>query len=92
MKADLEVRLIHNGISWIAYHQDFKACGHTLAELDEDLARHLLNRQLFPENSCVTVFMVFDHSCIPAWIRQYAYHYFNRHIRLDLKSTVALVQ
>lgn len=92
MKADLEVRLIHDGIKWIAYHQDFEACGQTLTELDQALIRYLLDRQLFPENSCVTVFMIFDHSCIPAWIRQYAYHYFNRYIRLDLKSPVSAVQ
>lgn len=85
MKADLEVRLIHDGIQWIAYHHHFEAHGHTLAELDQDLIRCLLNKQLFPENVCVTVFMVFDYSCIPTWIRQYAYHYFNRYIHLNLK-------
>lgn len=89
MKADLEVRLIHDGIKWIAYHQNFEAGGQTLAELDQDLIRCLLDSRLFPENSCVTVFMIFDYSCIPAWIRQYAYHYFNRYIHLDLKSPVS---
>ncbi|MFO7580255.1 DUF5395 domain-containing protein [Nitrosomonas halophila] len=86
MKFDLEVRLAHDGDKWIAYHPDFEACGQSLAELDQDLTRCLLDRQLFPENSHVTIFMAFDHNCIPTWIRQYAYHYFNRHIRLNLKS------
>ena len=89
MKTDLKVRLIHDGIQWIAYHQNFKACGQTMTELDQDLIRCLLERKLFPENSCVTVFMIFDHSCIPTWIRQYAYHYFNRYIHLDLKSPIS---
>lgn len=86
MQADLEVRLIHDGCRWIACHPRFEASGHTLPELDEDLARRLVEEQLFPQNAQVTVFMVFDYTCIPTWIRQYAYHYFNRHIRLDLKS------
>lgn len=86
MKADLEVRLIHDGIKWIAYHQSFEACGDTLLELDQDLTRCLLDTQSFPDNAQVTVFMVFDYNCIPIWIRQYAYHYFNRYVRLNLKS------
>ncbi|SFN67891.1 hypothetical protein SAMN05216386_1601 [Nitrosospira briensis] len=86
MTADLEVRLIHDGIKWVAYHQSFEACGHTLLDLDQDLTRCLLDTQLFPDNTQVTVFMVFDYNCIPTWIRQYAYHYFNRHVRLNLKS------
>ena len=88
MKADLEVRLVHDGINWIANHPSFEARGETLLELDRETTRCLLDRQLFPENSQVTVFMVFDYNCIPTWIRQYASHYFNRYIRLDLKSPI----
>ncbi len=88
MKADLEVRLIHDGCKWIACHPGFEIHGKTLAELDEALTRHLVERQLFPGNARVTVFMVFDYSCIPTWIRQYAYHYFNRYILLDLEKPV----
>ncbi|WP_292978879.1 DUF5395 domain-containing protein [Nitrosomonas sp.] len=92
MKADLEVRLIHDGNKWVAYHQNFEASGQTLAELDENLTKCLQDGQLFPEHSCVTVFMVFDHNCIPVWIRQYAYHYFNRHILLNLKMPISGAQ
>lgn len=86
MQADLEVRLTHDGSRWIAHHPSFEACGKTLCELDEDVTRCLLDRQLFRQNNQVMVFMAFDYTCIPIWIRQYAYHYFNRYIRLDLKS------
>lgn len=92
MKADLEVRLIHDGIKWIAYHPSFEACGETLLELDQDLTRCLLDKELFPKDFHVTVFMAFDYSCIPTWIRQYAYHYFNRYVRLNLKSPILKVQ
>ena len=92
MEADLEVRLVHDGINWIAYHQSFEASGETLLQLDQEMTRCLLDRQLFPKNSQVTVFMVFDYNCIPTWIRQYASHYFNRYIRLDLKSPIPEAQ
>ena len=92
MEADLEVRLVHDGINWIANHPSFEARGETLLELDQELTRCLVHRQLFPENSQVTVFMVFDYNCIPTWIRQYASHYFNRYIRLDLKPGVPEAQ
>ena len=92
MKADLEVRLIHDGDRWIAHHQSFQACGKTLLELDQDVARCLLDEQLFRDNAHVTVFMVFDYDCIPTWIRQYASHYFNRYVRLDLKSPIQQTQ
>ena len=92
MKADLEVRLIHDGRRWIASHSDFEVSGHTLRELDEELALRLAEGKLFPGNAQVRVFMVFDYSCIPTWIRQYAYHYFNRYTRLDLKSPVPEVR
>jgi hypothetical protein len=86
MKADLEVRLVHDGTRWVAYHQNFEAYGQTMAELDRNLAKCLVNRKLFAENTNITVFMVFDYNCIPIWIRQYAYHYFNRYVRLALRS------
>lgn len=63
-----------------------------MLELDEDVMRCLLDRQLFQQNKQVMVFMAFDYACIPIWIRQYAYHYFNRYIRLDLKSPMQKAQ
>lgn len=89
MQADLEVRLVHDGINWIATHPDFKASGATLAELDHNLIQCLQTQQRYPDRRSVMVFMVFDHSCIPVWIRQYAYHYFNRYIRLDLNTHIS---
>jgi hypothetical protein len=65
MKADQEVRLVHDGIRWVAYHQNFEAYGQTMAELDRNLAKCLVNRKLFAENTNITVFMVFDYDCIP---------------------------
>jgi hypothetical protein len=84
MKVDLEVSLIHDGDQWIARHLFLEARGRTLSELDQDLTRCLRESGDFPASSEVSVFMGFDYDTIPTWLRQYAYHYFNRYIRLHL--------
>ncbi|QBQ55839.1 DUF5395 domain-containing protein [Nitrosococcus wardiae] len=84
MKADLEVSLIHDGTYWIVRHPTLEARGRTLFELDQDLIQCLRERGDFPASSQVTVFMGFDYDTIPTWIRQYAYHYFNRYVLLRL--------
>jgi hypothetical protein len=84
MKADLETSLIHDGRNWIATGESFVATGSTLHELDNDVRRHLMEGRQFDNQNVVTVFMGFDYSTIPTWIRQYATHYFNRYIRITL--------
>lgn len=84
MKADLEVSLIHDGHQWIARYLSLEARGQTLPDLDQDLARCLRERGDFPPSSEVIVFMGFDYGTIPTWLRQYAYHYFNRYVLLHL--------
>jgi hypothetical protein len=84
MKVDLEISLIHDGKQWIARHFFIEARGRTLSELDQDLARCLRESGDFPPSSEVSVCMGFDYDTIPTWLRQYAYHYFNRHILLRL--------
>lgn len=84
VKVDLEVSLIHDGSYWVARHGSLEARGRTLPELDRDLAQRLRERGDFPPASQVAVFMGFDYDTIPTWIRQYAYHYFNRHVSLRL--------
>lgn len=39
------------------------------------------------EGEKVEVFMAFDNSTIPQWIRQYAQHYFNRILVVDSRSS-----
>lgn len=84
MKADVEISLVHDGAQWIGRHRSFVARGETLSDLDDDLRRALRDGGRFPHGSTVTVFMGFDYDTIPTWIRQYASHYFNRYVTLDL--------
>ena len=84
MKADVDVRLIHDGTNWIARNDTIEASGYTLHELDENLAHVLRRSGDFPEAAKITVFMGFDYDTIPTWLRQYHTHYFNRYIALNL--------
>ena len=84
MKADLETNLVDDGKNWIVSTDDFTAKGRTLEELDEDLKRVLKESGRFESGSKITVFMGYDFDAIPTWLRQYAYHYFNRLVTLEL--------
>ena len=84
MKVDLEVSLIHDDVQWVVQYQDLEARGQTLPELDQVLARRLREGGDFPPSSQITVLMSFDYAIMPTWMRQYAYHYFNRYAVLQL--------
>lgn len=84
MKADVEVRLFHDGKDWVAEYGTVMTSGNTLHELDDNLARVLRQSGDFPPATEVTVFMGFDFDTIPTWLRQYHSHYFNRYIALNL--------
>ncbi len=83
MKRDLELTLAFEADRWIARGPGVTASGHTLAELDADVARALRAAGRY-RNGRVTVFMGFDFDTLPVWMRQYAAHYFNRTLRLEL--------
>lgn len=79
----MEARLIHDGDVWIAACGGVSASGRTLRELDDALAKSLAVAHGGHKRR-VTVFMGFDYSTMPVWLRQYTYHYFNRWVTLDL--------
>lgn len=83
MKADIELVLTHDGDKWVARNGALKATGLTLGDLD-DSVRELLRSDGRLKGSRVAVFMGFDFDTLPAWMRQYASHYFNRTLVVDL--------
>ncbi|MBO8128168.1 MAG: DUF5395 domain-containing protein [Peptococcaceae bacterium] len=84
MKADMELVIVHDGEQWIASNDSLKASGCTLPELDENLKQVIIKSGVFKPGTKITVFMGFDYSTIPTWIRQYAAHYFNRYVSIEL--------
>ncbi len=81
MKADVELVITHEGKRWVVRNDAITASGETLSELDANVAEVLREQGNFGK---VTVFMGFKFSTIPTWIRQYASHYFNRYVLMDL--------
>lgn len=84
MRADLEMRLIHNGFDWVVSNEKIEAKGETFGALDENLRRVLIDTAQYKKGQKVTVFMGYDFSTFPTWLRQYHTHYFNRIANLQL--------
>ena len=78
----IELIISHNGKNWTAKNDLLFAEAPTLEKLDGDLERQLKQKGFLEKAEGVDLFMSFDNSIIPQWIRQYSQHYFNRIIRL----------
>ena len=84
MKADLELKLVHDGNEWIVTNDSYHASGDTFEALDTNLITVLRDSGNFQQGSRVNVFMGFDFDTIPTWLRQYHTHYFNRLVSIDV--------
>jgi len=84
MKTDIDMNLVHDGHKWIARHPIVNASGQDFSALDANLVHALQSTGQFSAGTSVNVFMGFDIDTIPTWLRQYASHYFNRYVSLDL--------
>lgn len=84
MHADVELVIGSERGRWVARGAAIAAAGATLAELDEDVRRGLAASGRFAPGARVTVWMGCDPGVIPAWMRPYHAHYFNRIVDLEL--------
>ncbi len=75
---NLDCVLRHDGRNWVAEGRELSVAAPTLEELDQRLAERLRSSGQLAPGKRLQVFMAFDNSTIPQWIRQYAQHYFNR--------------
>ena len=83
MKSDLDMVIVHDGEKWIASSDSITVEGKSIPELDANLAKTLRESGEY-QGSRLTVFMGFDITTIPSWIHQYAPHYFNRYVHVDV--------
>jgi hypothetical protein len=83
MHSDLDLVITHDGMKWIAGNGELTASGRSLPELDADLAA-ALRRAGYAAGSRLRVFMGFDMRTLPEWTRQYAPHYFNRFVDVEV--------
>lgn len=83
MRVDLELVIGTDGGRWTT-RGAVRAAGDSMAELDEDVRRRLADSGRFAPGTRVTVWMGCAPDVIPAWMRPYHAHYFNRIVELDL--------
>ena len=79
----IELIVRHDGRNWIAKNNVLFAEAPTLEKLDNELKKLLKQRGYLKNGKELDLFMAFDNSTIPVWIRQYAQHYFNRIVRVE---------
>ncbi len=84
MKANLELKLVHDGKDWVVSNDSITAKGVSLSALDDDVKRALRQSGNYPEGTRLIVFMGFDFETFPTWLRQYHTHYFNRLVTIDM--------
>ncbi|HEB75825.1 MAG TPA: hypothetical protein ENJ04_05700 [Nitrospirae bacterium] len=75
---NMELLIWHDGSNWVVKNERLTLSAPTLEELDVEVERFLRGSGMLREGETAEVFMTFDNSTIPQWIRQYAQHYFNR--------------
>ncbi|MCK4391026.1 MAG: DUF5395 family protein [Desulfobacterales bacterium] len=80
----IEFIVSHDGKNWIARNDELFAEAATLEELDNTLRNLVKQKGYVEKRKKLEIFMAFDNSTIPVWMRQYAQHYFNRIIRVEV--------
>ena len=80
----IEMILKHDGDNWTAEGENLHFSAPTLQELDSEMRRYFKEQGLIETGKKkVEVFMAFDNSIIPQWMRQYGHHYFNRIVVIE---------
>jgi hypothetical protein len=81
MPVELVIR--HDGVHWVAGNEHLVVSAPTLEELDAETGKMMRQMGLVKKGEKAEVFMAFDNSTIPQWIRPYSQHYFNRIIEVQ---------
>ena len=79
----IDFTIVHRGNKWQAYNEFLQASADTLEELDQNIKTILAKDERIKKGDKVKLFMAFDNSTIPEWIRQYSQHYFNRIVEFE---------
>lgn len=74
----LDFTIKYSEKNWVIENDLLKSAAPTLDELDINLKKLLIDKKIIKKGEKARLFMAFDNSTIPQWIRQYAQHYFNR--------------
>jgi len=86
----VEIVLNRSGQRWIGRGDGFAVEGADIRELDDLIEREIVRSGRFLPGTQVEVFVVCDRSVVPAWMRPYHSHYFNRIISFTVGEGNAL--
>lgn len=81
IQLDFTIKYLDN--NWIVENKSLRSAAPTLDELDVKLKNLILKKKIIKQGQKAKLFMAFDNSTIPQWIRQYAQHYFNRIVEVE---------
>jgi hypothetical protein len=84
MLSDILYNLHSKGNLWLAERDGIRITASSLEELDSLISEHIRQEFSNHKGENLNIKMFFDQSEIPEWMRQYANHYFNRHIRITI--------
>ena len=79
----IECVISHDGKNWQLSNETLSLSAPSLAELDAQVRTELIQNGVLKNGEQADVFMAFDNSTIPGWIRPFAGHYFNRIIEIE---------
>ena len=79
----IELIINHDGINWIARNDVLYAEAASLDKLDNELKELLKEKGYLKKGDKLDMFMAFDNTTLPVWMRQHAQHYFNRIVRVE---------
>lgn len=79
----MEFVLTHDGKKWQVKNAFLSLSASSLRKLDERLGTVMREMGMIKKGEKARVFMGFDNSTIPQWIRQYSQHYFNRVVEIE---------
>lgn len=78
-----EMSIVHDGTNWVAENADMEISAPTLEELDGLLRSTMREKGLVKRGECKDVYMFSNNAVmIPAWMRPYSQHYFNRIVKV----------
>ena len=69
--------------NWFIRNDFITLSAPTLNELDSALKKFIRKQGIVKQGETYKVFMAFDNSTIPQWMRQYSRHYFNRILEIE---------
>lgn len=84
MNADIELICTETNGRWFAYNEELEVSGFSWQELEEKLTLELSSKEIVPPGRRLTVLMMCDPRVIPAWMRPYQSHYFNRLLSIQI--------